>query len=1015
MYIIGGRGGEGCRFPTRETIDLAEEIDNLRNVQQSVFEDVEAYNASNLQPAGIINILHVNVRSYNKHIDELLVILNNFSVKFNIIILTETWTDISNLTINIDGFDTIVNTHKRNQNDGVVVYVSRSLGVTHEEVSFHGATSIKLDITSGREKHSVLALYRSPSNERDFDLFLNDLERYSCDMSGGITRWIVGDINCCILPESDNALSQRYLDILYTAGFVSCVNTPTRVTPFTKSCIDHIFVDIKNTHSVKSAVIKLDMTDHYFITASKTLTDSTTPKRKTKYVKRLDEKQANHLIAQHDWTSVLQEQDINKSAEIFVINLQEIINNSTSTIKISAKNYKIKPWITCGLVKSIRHRDKLSKQIKGQPFNTKLINEYKNYRNTLNNVIKQTKEQYYRDRIRDSQNDPRKLWENIKEMSGTKINKESFPLDHFTDESNVTDTTIKQIANQFNEYYTGVGAELANKIPHLHTPTYEDREFRADTPFRLQPVSEEELGQCIRHMKGTSAPGIDNIPANMIKNNFEYLRYPLLHVINNSINKGIFPKCFKIGKVIPIFKSGERKNFANYRPINLSSVLAKILERCVKNQLCKYVYEQNILSDNQFGFRSDKKINDDLFNLTNEIHKIIGANRKTLLIFIDLAKAFDVIDRSLLIKKLKLIGVRGLSLDWFKSYLTDREQVVSIQGVNSNTQHNNYGVIQGSALGPILFLIYINNLGKLKLESGKMFLYADDTALLFEGKSWEDVYRKSESGLCIVKQWFDLNRLTINVKKTKYMAVSMRADHDPIDLSLRIHSCGNTDNCTTCPMVDQVSEYKYLGIMFDNRLKWGSHISYIRRKLRKFIWVFKTLGRILPQELLKNVYYAYVQSTIEYGIIAWGGSYKSTIAPLLITQKGIMKAALQKDRSYSSDAIYNDFRVFDVGQLYVRTIILFIFRNKSDLFNKITHTYATRTAINIGTILPRITKTINRTNSHYVASIVYKKLPYQLANPGTCTLATYKKNVNDWLRNLGRSAASMLTHSEYTQ
>lgn len=188
-------------------------------------------------------IFHCNIRSYMKHIDELMLILNSFKFKFDIIVMTETWMDESGVIEEMCGYDVVVNKKSRNQNDGVIVYARKNLAVSCEEVCLHGATSMRVDVTFGSERHSVLAVYRSPSPDLDLELFIDNLESYCAGRPRDRTHWLVGDINCCILAETQHPLSQRYLDVLYGAGFVSGANVPTRVTSNTSSCIDHIFTD----------------------------------------------------------------------------------------------------------------------------------------------------------------------------------------------------------------------------------------------------------------------------------------------------------------------------------------------------------------------------------------------------------------------------------------------------------------------------------------------------------------------------------------------------------------------------------------------------------------------------------------------------------------------------------------------------------------------------------------------------------------------------------------------------
>ena len=446
--------------------------------------------------------------------------------------------------------------------------------------------------------------------------------------------------------------------------------------------------------------------------------------------------------------------------------------------------------------------------------------------------------------------------------------------------------------------------------------------------------------------------------------------------------------------------------------LSLLSVISKLLEKCVRKQLIKYLFENKLIFKNQFGFRSDLTTDDALFRLSNKIHKLIDKNKKILMVFIDLAKAFDSLNRKMLLKKLKHMGINRASLNWFTSYLTDREQVVSVNSTLSERQSINYGVIQGSTLGPLLFLIYINNLGKINLDKGEMYLYADDTALIFEGDTWDEVYRYAEVGLRTVKRWFDQNRLTINVGKTKHMAVSLRAASDPINKDLKLHTCKDDAVCN-CDLIDRVECYKYLGVVFDNRLKWFKHINYINNKLRKCVYMFANLSKVLNRQQIKTVYYAYVQSILQYGIIAWGGALSTIIQPLQITQKSIIKAALQKPRTYPSDSLFDDFKVFDIRQLYIKVLACYAFKNDYNFLQETEHIHATRYQQQVGLITPRISKSINATNSVFLTHILFQNLPAELRNTSCYSLSKYKNIISSWLISLGRVAANRLIASVY--
>lgn len=1003
--------------------EFVTDVFERRNVITEVYDDILSFNKFAESSEGCINknrvfMLHLNVRSYNKHIDELIVILDSIKVKFDVVILTETWMSASSMIVELDGYDVFFNQISRNQNDGVVAYVNKSFSCVSVDVSLYGATGIKLDFACGGERVCLLAVYRSPRGGNDLELFISDLQSYCDSRAGGRTHWIIGDTNCCILPGNDDPRSQLYLDVLYEAGFVSCINVPTRETFNSSSCLDHIFVDALDTSNIRSCTIKSEMTDHFFTVSAFEL-----PSNKPQFIVKnrefsyIDEQLCQELIRSQNWDSVLLNNNSNESCNIFVNLMKEIVSSSTKTKHVSAKCTKLKPWITSNLLKSIRHRDKLSKQVKRQPFNRELSNNFKNYRNTLSNLIKNAKEIYFRSQIEKSKDNSKLLWKNIGTVMGVKKNKEGFPIEVFANGNDrVGSDEVSAVADAFNEYFVNVGASLASAVPPVAEPVVDDEAHRTDSVFQLRPVTEEELAIHVRELRSSSAPGVDNIPPLIIKNNFDLLKAPLLHLINRSIVSGIYPSSFKLGKVIPIFKGGQKDQMCNFRPITLSNALAKLLEKCVRRQLENYLYEFNLLFNRQFGFRTDKNANDALFSLTSEIHNLISSNKKVILVFIDLAKAFDTVDRELLIRKLKFIGVQDNSVKWFKSYFEDRHQVVSILNKYSDKKNIEYGVIQGSTLGPLLFLIYMNNLGKVNINSGQAFLYADDTALLFHGDSWEEVYGAAEHGLLTVKRWFDQNRLTLNLKKTKQISISLRADGDPPDIQqLRLHTCGTPRECVTCERVDRVTEYQYLGIWFDQRMRWTSHVQFVRSKLRKFIYIFSNLNRVLSPDLLKTVYYAYVQSVLQYGILVWGGALKTTLTPLSILQKAIIKVALKKDRRFPTDQLFDEFKVFNITQLFVKSLILFMFKNRLDIFQQTTHNYRTRSAVNTGIIIPRVSKAFNLTNPFYIASVLFSKLPHQIKSPNQYSFLAFKKRVVAWMSQVGRSNIDYYISPTYYQ
>ena len=442
------------------------------------------------------------------------------------------------------------------------------------------------------------------------------------------------------------------------------------------------------------------------------------------------------------------------------------------------------------------------------------------------------------------------------------------------------------------------------------------------------------------------------------------------------------------------------------------SVFTKVLEKIVKDQLYLYLETNNILTNCQYGFRKNKNITEAFFKLNELINSAISTGKKFLITFFDLAKAFDSIKRSILLKKLKLIGIKGLTLKWFRTYLFNRKQFVSINGVDSDQEPVNYGVIQGSTLGPLLFLIYINNLSKIPI-SGDMFLFADDATICFQGNDWDTVFNTAKRDIAMIKKWFDQNVLTVNVNKTKIMPLTLRDRGGTLNNFITLHSCGDVqcNNCN-CARIERVDSFKYLGIFIDSKITWTAHIQYINKKLRKMIYVFRHLRDILNLKELTTTYYAYVQSILEGGIITWGGAYKTALQPLIVTQKAIIKAALGRCRRYSTESLFNDFRVLDVRQLFVRTILTYIYDHSGQIFENVTHNYATRNATALGVRAPRLARTFSVTNVYYITHMIYQNIPIYLRD-FYCSSATYKMRVKNWLHDIGRDNCERLLTSIY--
>ncbi|CAG4940655.1 unnamed protein product [Colias eurytheme] len=549
---------------------------------------------------------------------------------------------------------------------------------------------------------------------------------------------------------------------------------------------------------------------------------------------------------------------------------------------------------------------------------------YKKYRNVCNKLLFTLKSEYHSKQIEDTKHNPKKLWNTLKSII--------HPSAHKNDPIKLANDTHNNTLNSLNHYFTTVGKNLSNTILNRLSATEQTltNNHSLATPsinsFFFLPTDESEVDKYLSQIKSDSSPGPDGITARLLKKIRPFIAKPLSHIFNLSLSSGSFPDCWKIAAVTPIHKGGPVDIPENFRPIALLNILSKLLEKIVNRRLLNYLDKQNLISDRQFGFRKGKSTEDAAMLLTNSVASHIQNGEQALAVFIDLAKAFDTISPSLLIKKLESVGIRGLALDWFSSYLTNRKQYVKIDGIASEVLPIKFGVPQGSILGPTLFTLYINEIVNLPLNSAQIISYADDTAIIFHSNGWDEVYKLAESGLQTLAKALDRNLLTLNIKKTKLIAFSKTQASKPNqNLQVKFHTCNNPElnNCDqNCTIVERVKTIRYLGIILDENLSFKSHIETLSSRTRKLIYVMKKLRDCTPLPILTSVFHALCQSILQYGISVWGGAGITNFITVERAQRAVIKVMLRKPFRFPTADLYSEFAVLRVRQLFVLKAVL---------------------------------------------------------------------------------------------
>ena len=536
---------------------------------------------------------------------------------------------------------------------------------------------------------------------------------------------------------------------------------------------------------------------------------------------------------------------------------------------LSEKRIK-SPWITENLISCIKRKHRYFNMVKQGTITREF---YKTYRNKLTFDIRKSKQNYFQTSFLNAKNDPSKMWKLIHDY----MNKQSSPS---PSEIRKCDGTItndtKLIVSSLNNSFTSNATVLRDALPKIENlPKFENFPTNRQSIY-LNPTSENEITSIINAFENKNN-SIDDFPFKILKTISNFIAPNLCHIFNSIITTGIYPDCLKIARVTPVFKNGDKHNPCNYRPISVLSAINKIFERLLCHRLDSFFLKYNIISPCQYGFIANRSINDAMFDLIGLVNKSLADKKHCLAIFFDFSKAFDTIDHNRLIMKLSRYGIRGIALSVIQSYLTNRSQKVICNGITSDTLPIRHGVPQGSILGPWLFNAYINDLVHF-LQQNRIIKYADDSNIFDSDNNIDTLFQRVQGTIRIFHEWSVANYLSLNTLKTKYMLYTYKRFIGPLPL-LQIQ-----DNA-----LEQVNSIKFLGVYLDSKLNFKEHTKKLKIKLSRLVGLTYSIGPTLDLDAARNFYFTMIHSIINYGIIFWGGCYKTDIMSLQTCQNKIIR------------------------------------------------------------------------------------------------------------------------------
>lgn len=926
------------------------------------------------------SLIYLNVQSLSNKINFIDILTEE--VKPHFLCFTEHWytNDIELNSVYLHGYKSISNfCRKRAIHGGSVIYARVDITEKCKEVTFLKNISreqcIECSAVSVDKDICIITIYRPP-NQNNFDNFLINLEHIFNFVTNNFKYTILcGDLN--IDKLANTTCSKKLQDLICSFQLKCLVNEPTRIATnssnvITATAIDYLVSNIKNYNL---EVQNLGVSDHsalFFkwetpISGKACL--STVHQRQKRIV---NNNTINEFITLFNRESldIIIHDNTDRNVDIDEI-FEQFYSNFDWCFKLShpirtPKNKPSDKKNAFNLSDELKNQSRQLRELNWYRKNTNdntVHENYKNLKKQLSKNIDLEKKLYYNSIINDAENKTKKLWE----LVNLKLNRKNIHTNKINIRINddlIMDTC--DIVNHFGKYF-------ANSVAEQVQIMFSDSSVECTLPFRnnstmfFRPFIDEDIQKIIAQLKNKPSVGFDEVPTRLIKECSKELSPYITNIINKSVISGKFPNKLKVAKTTPIFKKGDPELIENYRAIVTLSPFSKIIEKAIYIRLTEFLLKHNQISKCQHGFRNGYSTETATTELTQYILGSIDKGETVIGVFFDLSRAFDTLNSAFLSQKLDYLGIRGNINDWIISYTTNRQLVVKIEHTISELYDVELGTPQGSVLGPLLFILYINDLPNY-IHEGKVIMYADDTTILVSGKTKEEITYKIEQVTRQFNKWCTANHLINNSNKTVYIEFTglYRTSLGPFI---------NDDNSSSEIKLNKST--KFLGTFVDSSVSWSEQIDHICSKLNKSFFALKTLKNTLNENSLLNFYYACVYSTLSYNIISWGQTIE--YSRVFTIQKRIIRLIFGMTQRESCRTIFIDKKILTLACIYILKLLVYIHHNINN-YKKHTniHMYPTRNKNNI--YVEKFGHTYYKKSPYYAGQKYYNLLPPEIKN-----------------------------------